>query len=115
MSEEGATSDRFGCGRRKAVRSESNFRQVWVWKERSCQKKGRLRTGSSVKGEKLSEEGATSDRFGCGRRTAVRRRGQLRTDLDVKGEKLSEEGATSDRFECERRKTVRRRGNFGQV
>ena len=131
LSEEGATSDRFGLRRRKAVRRRRNFRQVWVEKEKRCQKKAQLQTGLGGEGEKLSEEGATSDRFGWRRRKAVRRRrnfrqvwvekekrcqkkAQLQTGLGGEGEKVSEEGATSDRFGLRRRKAVRRRRNFRQ-
>ncbi|WNF23894.1 hypothetical protein [Mesobacillus jeotgali] len=63
LSEERATSDRFGCDRGKAVRRRDNFGQVWLCKEKSCQKKVQLRTGSGVEGEKLSEERATSDGY----------------------------------------------------
>jgi hypothetical protein len=74
----GSGSDRFGHGRRKTVRRRGNFRQVRAWKEKSCQKNGQLQTGLGVKVEKLSEEGVTSDRFGRGRRKAVRKMGNFR-------------------------------------
>ncbi|WP_214777931.1 hypothetical protein [Bacillus sp. ISL-45] len=53
-------------------------------------------TGLVVKGAKLSEVGATSDKFGD------------------KREKLSEVRVTSDRFGGEREKGVRTSTNFGQ-
>jgi hypothetical protein len=46
MSDEKVTSDRFEGKRRKAVRRRSNFRQVQMKKQKSCQKKEQLQTGS---------------------------------------------------------------------
>jgi hypothetical protein len=132
LSKEGATSDRFGVKRRKAVKRKLNFRQVWPQKKKSCQKKAQLQTGLSLNGEKLSEESSTSDRFGVKRRKAVRRKlnfrqvwgqtekscqkkVQLERGLASNGEKLSEESSTSDRFVVKRRKAVRRKLNFRQV
>jgi hypothetical protein len=46
LSEAGATSDRFSDKSGKAVRSQSNFRQVQWKKRRSCQKSEQLQTGS---------------------------------------------------------------------
>jgi hypothetical protein len=132
LSEERATSARFGGKRRKAVRRESNFCQVWGQTEKSCQKKEQLLPGSAPNGEKLSEERATSARFGAKRRKAVRRKSnfcqvrrqkekscqkkeQLLPGSAPNGEKLSEERATSARFGGKRRKAVRRESNFCQV
>ena len=56
----GEGSDRFGRGSGKAVRRSGNFRQVVVWKEKSCHKKGELQTGLGVRGEKLSQVRLTS-------------------------------------------------------
>ncbi|MBT2684594.1 hypothetical protein J7E42_13280 [Bacillus sp. ISL-37] len=55
LSELRATSDRFGVEREKAVRTKADFGQVWWWNRKSCQNKSKLRTGSAVKEEKLSE------------------------------------------------------------
>ena len=60
LSEVRATSDRFGGGRGKVVRS-----------------KGQLRTGLVVEQEKLSELRSTSDRFGGGRGKVVRSKGNF--------------------------------------
>ncbi|WP_144474697.1 hypothetical protein [Cytobacillus oceanisediminis] len=82
--------------------------------------------------EKLSEAGATSDRFDGKSRKAVRSRGdfgqvcrkklkscpkqwRLRTGLKGKAEKLSEARAPSDRFAGKSKKAVRSSGKFGQV
>jgi hypothetical protein len=82
--------------------------------------------------EKLSEVGATSDRFGGKTGKAVRSRGnfrqvwwkkrkscpnqrQLRTGLEEKQENLSEPKATSDRFGGKTGKAVRTKCHFGQV
>jgi hypothetical protein len=78
LSKEGATSDRFEGKMRKAVKRRSNFRQVWSKSTKSCQKKEQLQTGLKGKCEKLSKEGATSDRFEGKMRKAVRRRSNFR-------------------------------------
>ena len=72
LSEPGATSDRFGGNHRKAVRTRSNFGQVWRKSQKSCQKLEQLRTGLKEIIEKLSEPRETSDRFGGNHRKAVR-------------------------------------------
>jgi hypothetical protein len=59
LSEEGTTSDRFGCVWRKAVRRRCNFGQVQACKEKSCPKNRLLQTGLGVEVEKLSEERVT--------------------------------------------------------
>ncbi|MBT2704276.1 hypothetical protein J7E34_13300, partial [Chryseobacterium sp. ISL-80] len=71
LSELGATSDKFGASRRKAVRTRGNFGQVWRSQTKSCLNQGQLRTGLVLLDEKLSESGPTSDRFGAPRRKAV--------------------------------------------
>jgi len=71
LSEPGVTSDRFSGKWGKAVRTQSNFRQVQREKGKSCLNLVQLRTGSAGKGEKLSEPGATSDRFSGKRGKAV--------------------------------------------
>jgi len=48
-----------------------------VKNEKSCQKKSELKTGLSEKGEKLSKEERTSDRFERKTRKAVRRRAKF--------------------------------------
>jgi hypothetical protein len=123
-SEVRATSDRFGGNRCKAVRSKSNIRQVWGKPVQSCQKKEQLQTGLGETGAKLSEERATSDKFGGNRRKAVRRKSnfrqvwrkpaescqkkeQLQISLEETGEKLSELRACLDRFGGNRWKAVR--------
>ncbi|MBS8263752.1 hypothetical protein DYI25_04750 [Mesobacillus boroniphilus] len=115
LSEERATSDRFEGNKWKAVRRKSDFGQVWRKSTESCQKKERLRTGLEEIGGKLSEERATSDRFGGNRRKAVRRKSdfgqvwrkptescqksvQVRTGLEETSEKLSEPSARSEFF-----------------
>ncbi|MFT9599648.1 hypothetical protein [Mesobacillus sp.] len=57
-----------------------------------------LQTGLKGIKEKLSEHGATSDRFKGNQREAVRTWCNFRQDLKEIREKLSEHGATSDRF-----------------
>jgi hypothetical protein len=64
LSEPGATSDRFEGNQRKAVRTRCNFGQVWRKSAESCPNQVRLRTGLEGIRGKLSEPGATSDRFG---------------------------------------------------
>jgi hypothetical protein len=78
LSEVRATSDRFSGYRGKAVRSQSNFRQVQRKKGKSYQKSAQLRPGSEEKEEKLSEDGATSDRFSDKSEKAVRSQSNFR-------------------------------------
>jgi hypothetical protein len=80
LSELGATSDRFEGNQRKAVRTRSNFGQVWRKPLKSCPNQEQLRTGLEETIEKLSEPGATSDKFEGNQKKAVRTRcdfGQL--------------------------------------
>ncbi|MCM3573480.1 hypothetical protein M3172_09740 [Mesobacillus subterraneus] len=63
LSEPGATSDRFSVKSGKAVRTWCNFGQVQREKWKSCPNLVQLQTGSVGKVEKLSELGATSDKF----------------------------------------------------
>ncbi|WP_079509993.1 hypothetical protein [Mesobacillus jeotgali] len=72
LSEVSPTLDRFEGKGRKAVRSKSNFGQVWGQREKSCQKQVQLWTGLEAKEEKLSEVSPTLDRFGGKGRKAVR-------------------------------------------
>ncbi|MCM3571847.1 hypothetical protein M3172_01490 [Mesobacillus subterraneus] len=72
LSELDATSDRFGGKRRKVVRTWCNFRQVWRETEESCPNLVQLQTGLEGNRGKLSELGATSDRFEGKQRKAVR-------------------------------------------
>ena len=67
LSEVRASSDRFRANRRKAVRSQSKFRQVWREPVKSCPKSEQVRTGLEQTGEKLSEVRASSDKFGGNR------------------------------------------------
>ncbi|MCM3573479.1 hypothetical protein M3172_09735 [Mesobacillus subterraneus] len=78
LSEPGATSDRFSVKSGKAVRTQSNFGQVQREKWKSCPNPEQLRTGSAGKVEKLSELGATSDRFSGKRGKAVRMQSNFR-------------------------------------
>jgi sorbitol-specific phosphotransferase system component IIA len=57
--------------------------------------------------EKLSELGATLDRFGGNQRKSCPNLVELQTGLEEISEKLSELGATSARFEGNQRKAVR--------
>ncbi|UYZ22985.1 hypothetical protein [Mesobacillus jeotgali] len=82
----------------KAVRTQSNFRQVQREKGKSCPNPEQLQTGSSGKVEKLSELGATSDRFSVKKWKSCPNPEQLQTGSAEKAEKLSEPRATSDRF-----------------
>jgi hypothetical protein len=78
LSEPGVTSDRFGGNQRKAVRTRCNFRQVWRKSKKSCPNQVQLQTGLEEIKEKLSELGATSDRFEGNQRKAVRTRSNFR-------------------------------------
>jgi hypothetical protein len=63
LSEEEATSDKFGEKEQRAVRSRGHCGQVWRKSAKSCQKKKQLQTSLEEKNKKLSEEEATSDKF----------------------------------------------------
>jgi hypothetical protein len=78
LSKDRATSDRFSRKNGKAVKRQSNFRQVQPEKRKSCQKTEQLQTGSTEKVEKLSKDRATSDRFSGKRGKAVRSRSNFR-------------------------------------
>ena len=64
LSELRATSDRFGGSRRKAVRTWSNFGQVWRKSQKSCQNPEQLRTGLKEIIERLSESERKMHWFG---------------------------------------------------
>jgi hypothetical protein len=72
LSELDVASDKFIGNQRKAVRTWCNFRQVWRESEKSCPNLIQLQTGLEGNREKLSELGATSDRFKGKQRKAVR-------------------------------------------
>ncbi len=71
LSELGATSDSFGALRRKAVRTQGYFRQLWCSQTKSCPNLELLQTALVTTDEKLSELEATSDSFGVHRQKAV--------------------------------------------
>ena len=82
----------------KAVRSRSEFGQVWWGKQKSCQEKLGIVTGLVGKAEKLSRKARNCDRFGGGSRKAVKKSSEIVTGLVGEAEKLSRKARDCDRF-----------------